>query len=138
MREARLVVPTGRSHADPYYLAMAREFRKPPDHEHGEGYAREVAARASERTARRAILKLSAKAPSGVTPRTDKDTIVLSCEPIPPEARATLFDPIARGVTQQAERLEGASGLGLGLYIARELCAANGADFRITWQGVRG
>jgi hypothetical protein len=36
------------------------------------------------RGARRAILKLSAKAPRGVTPRTDRDTIVLSCEPIPP------------------------------------------------------
>ena len=41
------------------------------------------------------------------------------------------------------------AGTGLGLYIARELCGANGAaldyvdrgaggDFRITWQGVRG
>jgi len=41
------------------------------------------------------------------------------------------------------------AGTGLGLYIARELCAANGAaldyidraagaDFRITWQGLRG
>jgi two-component system sensor histidine kinase PilS (NtrC family) len=59
---------------------------------------------------------------------------------VPKELQSQLFEPFFTTYS---------AGTGLGLYIARELCAANGAaldymdrgagaDFRITWPGVRG
>jgi two-component system sensor histidine kinase PilS (NtrC family) len=59
---------------------------------------------------------------------------------VPKDLQSQLFEPFFTTYS---------AGTGLGLYIARELCGANGAaldyfdrgagaDFRITWQGVRG
>jgi two-component system sensor histidine kinase PilS (NtrC family) len=58
---------------------------------------------------------------------------------VPRDLQSQLFEPFFTTYS---------AGTGLGLYIARELCAANGAaldyvdrpagaEFRITWQGIR-
>jgi two-component system, NtrC family, sensor histidine kinase PilS len=58
---------------------------------------------------------------------------------VPKNLKGQLFEPFFTTYS---------AGTGLGLYIARELCAANGAaldyidrpmgaDFRVSWQGVR-
>ncbi|HEY9038841.1 MAG TPA: PAS domain-containing sensor histidine kinase [Roseovarius sp.] len=44
-------------------------------------------------------------------------------EPIPPEVREMLFEPFARGNVRQSQQ-----GLGLGLFIAREIARAHGGD----------
>lgn len=48
--------------------------------------------------------------------------------PIAPEAMPSLFDPTMRPAMQSTERDEGSSGLGLGLYIVREIARAHGGD----------
>jgi PAS domain S-box-containing protein len=50
-------------------------------------------------------------------------------EPIPPEALPGLFDPFSRGLSDSA-RFRG--GLGLGLYIAREVVAAHGGAISVS------
>ncbi|WP_157991422.1 ATP-binding protein [Caldimonas tepidiphila] len=50
---------------------------------------------------------------------------------IAPEARRKLFDPMTRPVTQHAEGREGSSGLGLGLYIVREIAVAHGGEIKV-------
>ena len=46
-------------------------------------------------------------------------------EPIPPEAFATIFDPLVRGSSAQAQKQRRAGSIGLGLYIAREIVTAH-------------
>lgn len=46
--------------------------------------------------------------------------------PVSSEAQKRLFDPLMRPVVQETERREGSSGLGLGLYIVREIARAHG------------
>ena len=47
-------------------------------------------------------------------------------EPIPPQARATLFEPLSRGTS------EGPRNLGLGLFIARAIVTAHGGEIGVT------
>ena len=51
---------------------------------------------------------------------------------IPPEALATLFDPLVRGSPDGAEGRRRPGSLGLGLYIAREVVAAHGGDIAVS------
>ncbi|AKJ29260.1 sensor histidine kinase [Caldimonas brevitalea] len=51
--------------------------------------------------------------------------------PIAPQAQRTLFDPLMRPLVQEAERREGSSGLGLGLYIVREISLAHGGEIQV-------
>jgi hypothetical protein len=54
LRDVRHGAPPGRSHADPYYVAVMRELRQPLDQDLGSEFARQVAAQAIAATARRA------------------------------------------------------------------------------------
>lgn len=64
-----------------------------------------------------------------------RDDVVLKVHnlgpPIAAEARSSLFDPLMRAVVQEAERREGTSGLGLGLYIVREIATAHGGEVHV-------
>jgi signal transduction histidine kinase len=56
--------------------------------------------------------------------------------PIPPELMAVIFEPFCRGST-----LRGTSrvrGLGLGLFIARQIVGAHGGDIGVTSSAERG
>ena len=74
-------------------------------------------------------------APVTVAVRGEADTVVVQVHnegpPIAPEARSTLFEPMMRAVVQEAERREGASGLGLGLYIARQIAVSHGGSIEV-------
>lgn len=50
---------------------------------------------------------------------------------ISPDAQLALFDPRMRSVVQQFEIRKGSSGLGLGLYIVREIARAHGGDVAV-------
>jgi len=52
--------------------------------------------------------------------------------PIPAEAQKTLFLPLRQAPTAEGERRTGSSGLGLGLYIAREIAIAHGGRIDVT------
>ena len=51
--------------------------------------------------------------------------------PITPELIDRIFDPLARGVVQEAERRNGQASLGLGLYISREIAQAHGGEIEV-------
>lgn len=80
--------------------------------------------------------------PVTVTVRGEGEAVVLRVHnqgpPIAPEAQRTLFDPLMRPVVQEAERREGSSGLGLGLYIVRQICAAHGGEIHVESSARRG
>ena len=46
--------------------------------------------------------------------------------PIPPEAQRTIFEPLARGVSDSTHSI------GLGLFIARAIVVAHGGDIGVT------
>lgn len=52
--------------------------------------------------------------------------------PISQERLNTLFTPLRQAPAGQADRLTGSSGLGLGLYIAREIAVAHGGSIEVT------
>lgn len=49
-------------------------------------------------------------------------------KPIPPEARENLFSPLRQKPTSEGERRAGSSGLGLGLYITKQIAEAHGGS----------
>jgi signal transduction histidine kinase len=51
--------------------------------------------------------------------------------PIPPDALATIFDPLVR-VTPEVQKRRRPGSIGLGLYIAREVALAHGGDIDVT------
>lgn len=51
--------------------------------------------------------------------------------PITPELIDRIFDPLARGVVQEAERRNSQASLGLGLYISREIAQAHGGEIEV-------
>lgn len=51
--------------------------------------------------------------------------------PIRPDSRGTLFEPLARAKDVGGDRHSGSSGLGLGLYIAREIAVAHGGSLDV-------
>lgn len=55
--------------------------------------------------------------------------------PIPPEMRNTLFNPLRQSWSADGERKSGSSGLGLGLYIAREITVAHGGSIEVSSDG---
>jgi signal transduction histidine kinase len=52
--------------------------------------------------------------------------------PIPADALATIFDPLVRGTSPEAQRRRRPGSIGLGLYIAREIAAAHGGGVEVT------
>lgn len=52
--------------------------------------------------------------------------------PIPAQAQKTLFLPLRQAPTAEGERRPGSSGLGLGLYISREIAVAHGGAIHAT------
>jgi signal transduction histidine kinase len=52
--------------------------------------------------------------------------------PISGEAQQTLFSPLRQTATSEADRRAGSSGLGLGLYITREIAVAHGGSLEVT------
>ena len=52
--------------------------------------------------------------------------------PISPEAQKTLFLPLRQAPAAEAARRRGSSGLGLGLYITREIAVAHGGRIEVT------
>ncbi|WP_170162320.1 ATP-binding protein [Caldimonas tepidiphila] len=65
----------------------------------------------------------------------DADAVTVSVHnegpPIAVQARKTLFEPLKRASLQAGESREGASGLGLGLYIARQIAVAHGGSIEV-------
>jgi len=50
---------------------------------------------------------------------------------IPPETRGTLFEPLKQSPRSGTDRHKGSSGLGLGLYIAKEIAVAHGGSIAV-------
>jgi signal transduction histidine kinase len=65
--------------------------------------------------------------------RADGDDVVLEVhnqgKPIPPEAMATIFEPMVRYPSAESHQ---SSSLGLGLYIAHEVVIAHGGELKVT------
>lgn len=51
--------------------------------------------------------------------------------PIPPDALATIFDPLTRGVSAEPQKRRRPGSIGLGLYIAREILTAHGGTIDV-------
>ncbi|HYF58588.1 MAG TPA: sensor histidine kinase [Burkholderiaceae bacterium] len=73
--------------------------------------------------------------PVTVTARGEPDGVVLRVlnegPPIAPDALPSLFEPTMRAVVREVDRREGSSGLGLGLYIARQIAVAHGGSIEV-------
>ena len=69
--------------------------------------------------------------PITIEARTDNGDFILSVAnggvPIPPEARAQLFQPFFRGAVRRSQQ-----GLGLGLFIVNEIAKAHGGTMEVT------
>ena len=52
--------------------------------------------------------------------------------PIPPDAVATIFDPLVRGASPELQKQSRPGSIGLGLYIAREVVTAHGGRISVT------
>jgi signal transduction histidine kinase len=50
---------------------------------------------------------------------------------IPPKTRGTLFEPLKQTPRSGTDRHKGSSGLGLGLYIAKEIAVAHGGSIAV-------
>jgi sigma-B regulation protein RsbU (phosphoserine phosphatase) len=51
---------------------------------------------------------------------------------IPPQRRENLFAPLRQAATTEVQRHAGSSGLGLGLYITREIAVAHGGSVEVS------
>jgi signal transduction histidine kinase len=73
--------------------------------------------------------------PVCLTLRSDAGNIIVEVhnygEPIPADKRNSLFDPFQRGALPREEAMS-SGGLGLGLYIAREIMRAHGGEIALT------
>ena len=58
--------------------------------------------------------------------------------PIPPELLDRIFDPLARGLVREAEDRDHRSGLGLGLYISREIAQAHQGQIDVASSAAEG
>lgn len=74
-----------------------------------------------------------ASSPVGITLRNDDEHVTVATHnfgaAIPDEVRETIFDPFRRAT--QLDEPSGAEGLGLGLYIAREILSAHGGSISL-------
>lgn len=59
-------------------------------------------------------------------------------KPIPPELLATIFDPLVRDTSPEAQKRRRPGSIGLGLYIAREVATAHGGDIDVKSSGESG
>ncbi len=77
-----------------------------------------------------------ARFPVTVTARGEADAVSLRVHNfgslVSPEARATLFDPLKQSSQAGMDRHTGSSGLGLGLYIAKEIATAHGGSIEVS------
>ena len=80
-------------------------------------------------------LSASISMPSGASAPEDS-IVVLSVHnegpPIPPDLLPTLFDPLTRYATRESTSQRTPGSIGLGLYIVREIVAANGGTVSVT------
>ncbi len=51
--------------------------------------------------------------------------------PIPPDAMPTIFDPLVRASSPEAQKHRRPGSIGLGLYIAREIAPAHGGSIDV-------
>jgi signal transduction histidine kinase len=74
-------------------------------------------------------------APIRVSIRDEGDAIAIQVHnhgaSIPPQTRQTLFEPLKQTPRSGTDRHKGSSGLGLGLYIAKEIALAHGGSIEI-------
>jgi signal transduction histidine kinase len=74
--------------------------------------------------------------PVTVTTHAERDGVVLEIHNqgphIAPEAQEAIFRPMTRAVAAKAERQDLSSGLGLGLYISRQIVLAHGGSIELT------
>lgn len=80
--------------------------------------------------------------PVTVTIRSTQDSVEVDVHnigaPIAADERRTLFEPLSGLAGQAAERREGSSGLGLGLYIAQQVAVAHGGRVELSCSDVSG